>query len=248
MNTIIFQTIRTVAVFGTLFFFSVDIAFAAPALSPVSAREITSTSAVITGYVSNPYKNSTVWFDLYDGGEIPTSVAIQGIWHGGSFEWDMTGLKPGTRYSYRSAAMEGGETVYSSISSFTTPTLKTAAPATTFYQAQPQTTTYTKPVETVSQKTQTVAKKQTVAVSQTYQDGFDNRKSSSQQMDTREGFTNNNSAQVLGTGDGIFPTTLIGWMLLVIAILVMVLMISVIMEPTKKHNKDEEHPGKAVLE
>lgn len=219
MNNIIIQTIRLVAVLTVALFVFVSDVFAAPMLTPVTVTRVTDNSATIVGHVSNPQKNSTVWFEINNNYGAPTAVAVQGIWSEGTFEWNLRDLNPSQTYSYRSVAMEGGATVYSQISSFTT-TVARATSVTVTYQSSsqaitpaPKTTKAVEPVVLVKQSATTTP------------------------VVTEEGFTNRNTAAVIGSGSDIFPNTLIGWILLIIAILVAVLVGRMIYESTEKRKK-----------
>lgn len=234
MNNIIFQSIRAVAVLGIAFFALASEALAAPMLTPVTVTRITDNSATIIGHVSNPQKNSTVWFELYNNYGSPTSVAVQGIWNEGTFEWNLRDLNPGQTYSYRSVAMEGGTTVYSPVSSFTTSAPKPTS-VTVTYQSN-SSVVIPAPKKTQAVETVAVAKKTATTTS----------------VVNEEGFTNRNTATVIGSGSDIFPNTLIGWILLLIAVLVAILVGRMIYESTEKRKKpldeDEEEDEDAKNE
>lgn len=219
MNNIIFQTIRAGAVLGIALFAFVSEALAAPMLTPVTVTRITDNSATIIGHVSNPQKNSTVWFEVYNNFGAPTSVAVQGIWNEGTFEWNLRDLNPGQTYSYRAVAMEGGATVYSPVSSFTTSVPKPTS-VTVSYQSQAPVVTQT-PAPKV---TQAVVVKQATTTP----------------VVTKDGFTNGNTAAVIGAGGDIFPTTLIGWMALLVSLLIVILVGRMIYESIEKRNKKKE--------
>lgn len=223
MNNIIFQTIRAGAVLGIVFFAFASSALAAPMLTPVTVTRVTENSATIIGHVSNPQKNSTVWFELYNNYNTPTAVAVQGIWNEGTFEWNLRDLNPGQTYSYRSVAMEGGATVYSPVSSFTTSTPKPTSVTITY---QSNSTIVTPAPKTTKTVTPVVVTKEATTTP----------------VITKDGFTSGNTASVIGAGSDIFPTTLIGWIALLIAILTATLIGRMIYESTEKRNKkrDEE--------
>ena len=226
MNTIIFQTIRAGIIVGVAFFAFVDSAFAMPMLTLVSVSHLTGTSATITGHVSDPYNTSTVWFEWGVGSYVynPTTVAVQGIYGDGSFEWNLQNLVPGQTYSYRSAAMEGGMLVYSPVSSFVTPittsqsvVVSSQSGSTSFHSNGNPTT-----VAPAQAAPAVVSPIKQVAPAASTEDN---------------GFTNNNSAAVIGAGDGMLPTTLLGWLALIIAILVMVTVAHMIYEAPEKRKK-----------
>jgi hypothetical protein len=230
MNTNIFQTIRVGIIVGIAFFAFASDALAAPMLTPVTVTRITENSATIIGHVSNPQKNSTVWFELFNNGGGATAVAVQGIWNEGTFEWNLRDLNAGQTYSYRSVAMEGGVTVYSPTSSFTA--LSPKPVSTTFvYQSNSAVNTTQTTTQAPVQKTVAatpapapVVKKEVVETP----------------VVPRAGFTNGNAAAVIGAGNGMFPTTLIGWIILLISILVVGLIGRMIYESTEKHHKKDE--------
>lgn len=220
MNNIIIQSIRAVIVFGVALFVLVNDALAAPMLTPVAVTHLTGNSATLVGHISNPQKNSTVWFEIYNNYGAPTAVAMQGIWSEGTFEYPLNDLNPGQTYSYRAVATEGGVTVYSPTSSFTASVQKTNTP-TTIYQENTPPATVQPPVQKTAPKVS--VKKDVVAP-----------------VVAKEGFTNTNAASVIGAGDGILPNTLIGWILLLVAILVMVLVAHMVYESLEKRKKARE--------
>lgn len=245
MNTIIFQAIytaiRTGMVLAAGFFVFVNTAFAAPALTPVSISNLTGESAMITGNVSNPYKNSTVWFEFYTDSGATVALATQGIWHDGAFTWYLRDLTPGKTYSVRSAAMEGGVTVYSSTSSFTTPSPKSLTTSTVVNQT---------PTPAIVQgETQTATVKQTPAVKKTQTVSTTNTTPKKTEKPvavktTSEGFTNGSVASIIGAGDGMLPGTLIGWVALLIAILVVILIGRTIYDSAEKRREERERKEK----
>lgn len=227
MNTIIFESAGSrlgrkifwaTVVLGIALFAFVGDALAAPVLTPATATRVTENSATIIGHVSNPYKNSTVWFELFDKSGATTAVAVQGIWNEGTFEWNLRELNQGETYSFRSAAMEGGVTVYSPVATLTTSTPK---PPVVVNTTTPVVPVVEKPAQTTPKTVET-------------------KKTTTAPVVTSEGFTNNNSAAIVGAGSGMFPTTLIGWILLVVAILVVVLLGHMVQESIEKRKKTLE--------
>lgn len=236
MNTIILQTFRASLVLGTALLAFTSTAFAAPMLTPVAATNITETSATIIGQVSNPQKNSTVWFEFYDNSGTPTTFATQGIWNGGTFKWHLRDLNPGQTYTYRAGAMEGGVTVYTPTASFTTAVPKTAPAASVSTQPNSYVgnkTSEPKTTQTKESSTQVVVVKKKVAAP----------------VETTDGFTRGNTAAVIGSGTDLFPHTLIGWVLFLILILFAALMGRMIYESSEKRRKEirekEERARKA---
>lgn len=234
------KLICAVMVLGIAFFALANEAFAAPSLTPVTVNGITGTSATIVGHVSNPQKNSTVWFEIFTGGDTGTAVAMQGLWNEGTFEWNLRDLNPGQTYSFRAGATEGASTVYSPITSFTTTAQKVAAPTTTTYQPQP--VAVAQPATTVPKvaqaKTVVAPAKQVTTTTVTTKEGFTNGSTNvAPTVINKEGFTNGNSATVIGAGNNLFPVTLIGWLLLILAILVVVLIGRMIYESSENNRR-----------
>lgn len=221
MNTIIFQTIRAGVVLGVALFAYANTALAAPTLTPVSVTQIRDTSANLVAQVSNQYRTSTVWFEI-SGGNInggPMAVGMRSIYENGFFQWQLQDLNPGTTYYVRAVAMDGGMMTYSPTSSFTT-TSPRVTPVVIAYQSNSSPT-----VGAVTQtKTATpVVKKTTTAP-----------------VVAKEGFTNGNSAAVIGAGDGLFPSTLIGWVALLVAILVASIVGHMLYEAPRRRKKVRE--------
>lgn len=231
------KTIRAVVILVAVFFMYANNAFAAPMLYPVEAINIKEDSATLTGRVSNNRKNSTVWFEwntAYSSGA-PIIAGRQQVFGENDFNYKLNFLTPGETYSFRAVAMEGGAMVYSATASFKTVTSGGAPIVTTSYQTgqtgvplgvgsiasgQPA------PVPVVTEQVNT--NRTIVLPTVTEQNGTD------------DGFTNNNTnvAAVIGTGDNIFPGTLIGWVLLIIAILFAALIGRMIYEPYENKKKE----------
>lgn len=223
MNTIIFQTIRAVGVLAVAFFAFIGSVFAAPTLAPVTATRITDTSATIVGHVSNPYKSSMVWFEFYNESGVPTVVGMEPPLYGeATFEWNLRDLNPGQTYSYKSAAMEGGVTVYSQPSTFTTSVPKPISVAVSYQSNSSRVTqsSVTKVSQTKSQTVATATTKQATAIVAP--------------AATKEGFTNGNSAAVIGAGNNMFPSTFIGWLFLSVSILIAIIVAHMLYEAPER--------------
>lgn len=253
MKNIVIKTIRVTGVIGAAFFALVNSAYAQPILTPVSVTHVTDTGATLVGKVSNPNRDSTVWFEWSVGPYLnysPTTVAVQTLYDGGSgasFEWNLKDLVPGQTYSYRAVAIDGGMTTYSQVSSFVAKNPNTNNPVSTTYQST--NTPIQTPAQTVVSKSQTTSSQtqtqtqivktvvvpvkvvKTVEIPATT-DGFTN--------DNTSANTNANSAAVIGTGNDMFPRTLIGWLALIIAILAMVLVAHMIYDAPEKKKRDLE--------
>jgi len=219
----IYTTARVAALFSIVFFAYANEAFAAPTLTPVAVSEVTGTSALLLGHVSNPQKQSTVWFEVGNINGAPTTVAVQGIWSDGTFKWYLDNLNPGQTYTLRAVATDGSNTVYSPTSSFTTVTPKANIQTTVSYQSG---STVATPVQTSVVKSAPPVTKVITVV----------KEATTTPAVTKEGFTNNSSASVIGSDAGL-PTTLIGWMLLLVSLLVMVIIAHMIYEAPEKREK-----------
>lgn len=243
MNTIIFQTIRAVAIISIMFFAFVDSAFAAPMLTPVMALNVTGDQATLSGNVSNPYANTTVWFEIDNStGSSTTAVAMQGIWHKGNFQWNLSGLTPGQTYTFRSAAMEGDTTVYSPTAAFTTIGPKAATPAVAVVSVAPvssPSTVVDNQNTVVQEVAQPVAQKVVVKRAVVPTNNIQAVPAVSQ-----DGFTNANSAAVIGTGSGFLPSTLLGWIALLAVILTAVFVGSMLYEASEKRKEEAEEKRK----
>lgn len=233
MNNIILQSIRAVAVLAVALFAFVSDVFAAPMLLQPSVIEITGTSAVLRGYLQTNGERTLVRFEWSEASSVsaPSVVGVKDTFFDGFFTARLDGLTPGTTYSYRAIASSGGATTVSSVASFKTANqigtvLAGSSPlglgpvtsfaVTTKVVTQTNTSKIVAPVATTKQETTPVV--------------------------TKEGFTNRNTAIVIGAGDGVFPTTLIGWVALMVSVLLVILIGRMIYESTEKRRKvlDEE--------
>ncbi|MDO8603868.1 MAG: fibronectin type III domain-containing protein [bacterium] len=239
INNITIQTIRAGMVLGIAFFALVNTAFAAPTLTPVSVTQIRDTSENLVSYVSNQNKNSVVWFEITGGSfqGTPLVVGMRSVYENGFFQWQLQNLSPGTTYYYRAVATEGGMTAYSQGGSFTTETGVSSVPTATSYQSGSSSGANNgsgkqTPAPKVAQATTQKPAVKKVAVAPT---------------ETKEGFTNGNSAAVIGVGDGVFPSTLVGWIALLVALLVVAIMAQMIYEAPEKRRKKREEEEKQIL-
>lgn len=243
MNNIIIQSIRVAVVLAIALFAFVSDVFAAPILTPASATYITENSAKLVSSVSNPHKSTAVWFELIDGSGASMAVGAQPpLYDNGinvNFEHSLYGLNPGQTYKFRSVAMEGGVTVYSNPSSFTTKSPKTIS-STVAYQSNSQTVTQVS--KTTEQKT-TQTTKATTQV-KTVKEDAPIAPTIAEEAVNKDGFTNRNSATVIGAGNSLFPSTLIGWLLLILAILIATLIGRMIYESTEKQRKTLDEKDK----
>lgn len=247
-----FKTIRTVAVAGIAFFAFAQSAFAAPVITPVVVTDITGTSANLDVYISNPGKNTCAWFEWTAGSSMSsgTPVGRQCFYGDGYIKTTLTSLAPGATYSYRASAIEGGVIVSSPVSSFTTTGLGgltsaassgTSAPA----PVSSQTNTTQSPAQisytNTSVYTNTApapAQKKTVTTSSVKQ------VAATVPTPGADGFTNGNSAAIIGAGNSILPTTLIGWIGLLIMTLIAVILGHMIYESAEKRREERERKEK----
>lgn len=227
-----FQTIRMATVFGIAFLAFAQSAFAAPIVTPVMVTDVTSTSAVLDVRVLNAAKNTCAWFEWTTGSSMSTGTAIsrQCFYGDGSIKTTLNNLNPGSTYSYRAVAIEGGVTVSSSVSSFSTLSSNIATtPASVTSSSQPAVSTQIAP-QAVKAKTvaPVVAQKNTVTTS------------SATPAIGADGFTNGNSAAIIGAGNGILPITLIGWIGLLVMTLLAVIFGHMIYESAEKRRIERE--------
>lgn len=239
MKKYIFQIIRVGMVLGIALLAFAGEVFAAPTLTgPTETVQVTETTATLVGNVENPYKTSLVWFEWSDNSSLYsfTTIGMTRVFDRGFFRAYLSNLNPGTTYYYRSASSEGGTTVYSPIISFRTKggTTATVAQTVTYQNATVVNSSATAPVttqtatvvsaQTKKSTTSTVVAKKTTTVAKT---------ATSTQGLVRE---NNNIAAVIGAG-GILPGTLIGWIALLIALLIVILLSLKIYETSEKRKK-----------
>lgn len=241
MNTNInFQLFRAIVIGSVMFFAFAESVFAAPALPPPTATQIQGESARLTGFVSNHYQNTTVWFEVWGAGagsmSTPTAYATQGIWHEGRFEWTVRDLVPGQTYYFRTAGMQGGVTTYSPTSTFVTVVPRPNPPATIIYDKRPDTPTPT-PIPVKKAPVREIEVDQKEQPNPQVGSGF-----------TREGF-NNNGASVIGAGNSTLPTTLVGWIALLVAFLVIILMVRMIYDSIedRERRREEERQNREFL-
>ena len=174
----------------------------------------------------------------------------------GLFETKIRDFKPGTTYYFRAAAMEGGVTIYSPMQSLVTTggskvavvastvntntaTNNTTANKTTKIINNTETNT-TNTSNSTTDKSTTKASSVVSSVDATKKST--NTTTGSSQVGTSQNTygTNANTASVIGVGGSMVPSTLIGWLALLIAILVMILLTYMIFESSAKRKKARE--------
>ncbi|MBI5400567.1 MAG: hypothetical protein HZB12_00410 [Candidatus Yonathbacteria bacterium] len=240
MNTIIIQTIRAGVIFGVALCAFAGEVFAAPTLLPTSVIEITGGSAVLRGYAQSSDVNSVVWFEWSEASSnsAPAVLGMRGFYGDGFFSARLDGLNPGGTYSFRAVAKGGGATIYSPVTSFKTlggsstsiagassqgslgtGTLSGADTASSANSGQTSSSnTQTQKVVSAKKNTAVVAvAKKTTTIA-----------SSNVSNNANAVTANGNTASVIGAGDSMFPDTLIGWMALIIAVLLVVLIVHMI--------------------
>jgi len=239
MNTIIYQTIRAGVVLGVALFVFVGDVFAAPSLSPVTVTQVSSDSATLVGYVSNSDKTSTVWFELNDGmSASPVVIGMNGVYHAGFFQGYAIRLTPGATYQYRAAAMEGGVTVYSPISSFkTTGENTTSVSSGASFGGGSSVSTQGQSVSTQTNTSNKNTTKTVVAKNTTNTNSAVSGAGDTVGAGKTVSVGNGNTASVIGSGGGVFPNTLVGWVALIIAMLLAVLFIQMIYESTENRKR-----------
>lgn len=216
-------------------------AFAAPVILPTSVIEITDTTAVLRGYVQNPDERSVVWFEWSDASSVaaPMSAGMREYYGDGFFYARLNGLTPGVTYSYHAVVKGAGATVYSPTLSFKTKGT-TSVSSTVNSGGEPL---GTGPLQNGNDTTinnsgskSVVAEKKTAAVVTAAKE----KKEVKVAPTPTDGFTNGNSAAIIGVGNGLLPTTLIGWVALLIAILVAVLIAHMIVASLENRRKERE--------
>ncbi|MEK7460490.1 MAG: hypothetical protein AAB628_02995 [Patescibacteria group bacterium] len=229
MNKFLISTIRLTAVSGALFFVFVNEALAAPILTPVSIQRYSSDTVLLSANVSNEWKNTNVWFEWGIESNPTTATGMTQVWNKGPFETRITNLTPGTTYYFRAAGMESGSIVYSPVSTYILPSgAQTTITNTTNVVNKTNTTNTSNTTNTTSSNNK---KESTLAVGGQSASVSGTQKSSGAQgsvtgtsaggarIQTYETSNEANGASVIGAGSEMFPNTIIGWMLIFVALL-----------------------------
>ena len=216
MNNTLISAIRIGFIAGALFFALASDVFAAPVLTPATVMTVSETTATLSAKViAPPFEKATVWFEWGDAPSSNTAVGLRTIFESGFFEAGLHDLRPNTTYYFRAVAMQGGVTVSSPTTSFTT---KGPVANTVTKIPPPTITTVVHDTKTivVTVPATTTAASVTTSVSKTT--------------------TSNQGASVISAG-GVLPGTLIGWIALLISIFVALLIILMILEASEKRKK-----------
>lgn len=243
MNKAIFKTIRAGFVFGAALLMFTGTASASMVLIPAAATDITTTSARLNGQVMNSGDNSVVWFEWADNASLSGAMVAgkQGFSMGSTFNTVIDGLNPNTNYYYRIVAVSkpiigsASAPVYSPVVSFRTTvsggnsTTILSSLSTIYGASQNSTGSNTNTNKTTSAKNTNTSSVATA------------KKISTQTpiVDTKEGFTNSgsNTASVFGAGDGMLPGTLVGWIILLVALFIALLIGRMIYEESERRKK-----------
>lgn len=263
MNKYIYQTISAGFVFGVAVLTLTNTALASAVLVPAGATDITGTRATLNGQVMNQDANSTVWFEWSDNSSMyaPAIVGKDAFYGGRTFEASINGLTPGRTYYYRAVAVSkpiigsSDAPVYSSIISFRTILPKSAVAATTGTNATIYSTNQNSvgnnSQSNVNNTSRTNNSNTTTNTNRTFNSSTKNTNTSNVVTSTKDGFSNVNNqkntdgfsngnssgASVLGAGGGILPTTLVGWIALIIALLIILLIVRLIYEENERRKK-----------
>lgn len=250
MKKIIISTIKYGVVIGAGFLFSAQTSFAALVLTPATVSAVSDSSAIFVAKVSNAGRNNTtVWFEWGTTSNLENPiVGMRDIYNEGYFQWYLTDLKPGTTYYFRAVAMLDSEKVTSPIATFTTdggvvPVVAAIVEVPTVTIKDIATTAQTDKTVTVSSP---VTSKKT-AVKETATAEVSKAVVAPGEVATAPSVSAANTASVLGIGDSVFPTTLTGWILLFIIILVTVILMHMIYESNEKRKKALEEQAKMKM-
>lgn len=249
------KTIRAVVILGALMLAFTGEVFAAPEFLPNSVANITGNSAEIRAYIQNYGEPSVVWFEWSEAvsSQAPAVIGMNNYFGSGFFTAKLSNLTTGVTYSFRSAVKWRGQTFYSPVTSFvaTNSTVSGAVSAQgalgtgTMYNSQTNNSSapaVTNQTPAPSTQTQTVTQTKKVAVAPVVSvkktvSTTETKIASNTKNTTSTQNANTNMASVFGAGDGLMPTTLVGWLILVISALVVVLLINMISEQNNKRKK-----------
>ena len=249
MKNLITKTFRAGFVFAVVVFAITNTALAYAVIIPSGVTEITTTTAVLNGQISNQGENSSGWFELSDNPSLyPASIVGKNSFMGsGSLIANLDNLNPGETYYYRIAVVSrpvfgsAEAPVYSDIMSFQTRPSFTVSSALTQIGnngAGAQSTSSNSSGKNTNTQSSTNGSASKSSSTNGTKEGSNTTTSNTNTTNgSANGFSNSNSASVIGAGDGILPTTLIGWIALLIALLVVILIIRLIYEESEKRKK-----------
>lgn len=201
------------------------VSLAALTVSAPVPSNVSVSGASLSAQVSNPWKTTMSWFEWGETPSLGYATNLSSIWHQGFFYGTLEGLKPNTTYYYRAVAMEGVERVESPTLSFVTRALPVAPPLAVPAKVEPQPTPKPIPSKASVEKVATKEPAKEMAVKNT---------DTSKDTLTIKWRDDRSMASVFGAGDGIFPDTLVGWVLLIVVFLLMVLIMRMIFESNQK--------------
>lgn len=229
MDNILISTIRFGAIMGIALFASVGEVFAAPTLTPAVVEKVTETRATFSVLaITPPLKKVIVYFEYFESGNTSaaaTPTRATKLYEGGSFVWDVNDLRPCTNYSFRAIAMEDGVTVLSpNVGSFKTKGCPAVVPVAKVIP----TTAIQKGTQVVGSATQIKKAKSNREVVEDVVPILSNNTP-----------INSNTASIVGTS-GVMPSTLVGWVALLISIFVALLIVLMIFEK-KAENRTKKH-------
>jgi hypothetical protein len=193
------------------------ISWAAITISPPSSAGVSATGASLTAQVANPWETTTVWFEWGETPALGSAVGMSSVWHQGFFYTTLSGLKSDTKYYYRAVATQGGQRVESAVMSLTTSPLEPVALKTTSHEKK-EVVVKESPKETPKKEVATTTTNNSV---------------------TAVTVENRSMAAVFGVGRGIFPETLVGWIALFIALMVIALVMRLILESVEQRAPHE---------
>lgn len=234
MNNLLISAVQFGIIVGSMFFAGVSAVFAESVVTPASVESVSETSATISAKVIAPqFQTATVWIEWGETSDPINAVGTRSVFESGFFYGYLTNLRPNTTYYVRAVALEGGVTVRSRVSSFSTKGGKSSvanvvvAPVDTQGVNNP-------PLAGVVEQPKVSLKENTTPVT------------TKNTNTTTAKPKNTNTALVVGTSD-IFPGTLIGWVALLITAFSAILLVLLIVEasenrkkkPTPMHPDDE---------
>lgn len=251
MNNILISAVRLGIITGIALLAFAGEVFAAPVLTPVTATTFSATSVMLAAKVSNPvWVNTSVWFEWGEAGSQVITAGLADVYNQGPFETLLTDLKPGITYFFRAGAMDvdSNVTVYSPTAYFTirdgSVVLTTLASVNTYEAAVSPAqvnTSDTSAGEVAKVVSAAQEKKVAPATAAKKIVSAPAVKSTATTIAATASNTDNsgNLASVAGA-DSVLPSTLVGWIALITALLFAVLLARMIFESSEKRKKASE--------